>query len=99
MRMRARTHTEPVAVPPVAEVVLAALARAGPVRDLVVPVAVTSEEGFGELVQRRDAVVVRLRRRRTSPPALDRPPAGPRPVRDRLLGVQHELEGGTGQMV
>src|SRR3981081_4334797 len=99
MRVRARPHTEPVADPPVAGVVRAWFPRACPVRDLVVPVAVTSEERFGELVESRDAVVVGLRRRRTSPPALDGPPAGTRPVRDGLLRLQRELERITGQVI
>src|SRR5438093_457242 len=69
MGMRPGADTKPVAVAPVAQVVPAALAGTGPVRDLVVPVAVLSQDPFGELVQPCDTRVVRLRGRRATPPA------------------------------
>src|SRR6185295_9442564 len=97
--MRARAHTEPVAVTPVAEVVPAALAGSGPVRDLVVPVAVGAQEPLGELIERRDAVIVGLRRGGASPPALHRPPAGPGPVGDGLLRLEGELQRIAGEVV
>ena len=97
--MRARAHTEPVTVTPVAKVVPAALAGTGPVRDLVVAEALTAQELLGELVQRRDAVVIRLRRGRASPPALDGPPTGARPVGDGLLRLERELQRIAGEVI
>src|SRR6266571_267161 len=90
--MRSRANTEPVAVAPVAQVVQTTLTGTGPVRDLVVPVAVLSQDPFGELVQPCDTGFVRLRGRRAMPPALHRAPAGARPIRDRLLRLQGQLE-------
>src|SRR5439155_20326514 len=97
--MRPGADAKPVAVTPVAQVVSTALAGTGPVRDLVVPVAVFSQDPFGELVEAGDAGVVRLGRRRAAPPALHRTPAGPRPVRDRLLRLERELQRVPGEVV
>src|SRR5438093_1086513 len=97
--MRSGANTEPVAVAPVAQVVPATLAGTGPVRDLVVPVAVLPQDPFGELVQPYDTGIVWLRGRRALPPALHRTPAGARPVRDRLLGLQGQLQRVAGEVV
>ena len=97
--MRPGTDAKPVAVTPVAQVVSTALAGTGPVRDLVVPVAVFSQDPFGELVEARDTRVVGLGRCRAAPPALYRTPAGSRPVRHGLLGLERELERVAGEVV
>src|SRR6059036_3004916 len=99
MGMRPGADTKPVAVAPVAQVVPAALAGTGPVRDLVVPVAVLSQDPFGELVQPCDTRVVRLRGRRATPPALHRTPARAGPVRDRLLRLESQLQRVAGEVV
>src|SRR5512132_3854538 len=90
--MRARAHTEPVTVTPVAKVVPAALAGTGPVRDRVVAEALMAQECFGQLVQPRNPVIIGLRGRDTTAPALDRLPPRARPVRDRFLRLERELE-------
>src|SRR5712691_8438725 len=97
--VRPGANAEPVAVAPVAQVVATALAGKGPVRDLIVPVAALSQDAFGELVQPCDTRVVGLGRCRATPPAFYRTPAGTRPVRDRLLGLERELQRVAGEVV
>ncbi len=92
MAVRSGPQAEPLAVPPIDEVVLAAFPRTRPVGDLVVLVAGPSERTLCGAVQPRDALVVGLRDGGLLPPAQHAPPARTGPVRDGLLRLEHQLE-------
>src|SRR5438067_12506545 len=97
--MRAGPDTQPLAVPPVDEVVAALLAGLRPVRDLVVAVARRAKDGGGQLVPVGLPVVVGLGGTGGGAPAGDRRPAAPAPVRDALFRLEGELQRGGGGVI
>src|SRR5207249_6014380 len=99
MRVCADSHAEPVAVAPVPEVVERTLSRPSPVGDLAVAVPRALECAFGDPVHPGDTGVIGLCLCGGSAPAFeDRPPAT-RPIRDRPLRIEPQLERVAGDVI